>query len=146
MKLHDLIKPGRVVLDMKPGDKETVFRQLLAPLIDASLIEDSPALLAELLDRERLMTTAIKKGIAIPHTFTRQVSEPMVVIGRCTEGSDFDSFDGSPTFCYFFLIEPATGQSVHLQLLSQISYIVEDKDFLRNFLAAGSVPELLELL
>lgn len=146
MKFVDLVSTDLVALDVKNGDYEAVFLQLVQPLLEKGLISDRDELVHELSERERLMSTAIKKGVAIPHAFTSQVTEPVVVVGRSDEGCDFHSFDGSPTHCFFLLVEPASGQVLHLRLLSQISQIVSDQNFMPAFRAAQSPRELVDLL
>jgi len=68
LPLTEVLRPELMSFDLKPGSKESIFRQLLAPLLKTGFARDTNQLLKSLVDRERMMTTAVGHGIAVPHS------------------------------------------------------------------------------
>ena len=77
-------------------------------------------------ERERLGSTAIGDGIAIPHGKLRGISRILGVFGRSPQGVDFDSLDGNPTHLFFLLVAPEDSASLHLKALARVSRLFKD--------------------
>jgi PTS system nitrogen regulatory IIA component len=123
--LTDVIRRDLMVFDMTPGPKERILRQLVAPLLRAAAVRDSSRFLESLLARERMMTTGIGHGVALPHP--RQpapgmFTEPLVVLGICPEGTDFDAIDDEPVHVFFLIC--ATRTEVHLDLMAKLAWLI----------------------
>lgn len=146
MRFADLLTPERVLREIVPGTKDLIFRQLLAPLVVEGTVANPDEVLEALLHRERVMSTAVKEGYALPHAFTRCVREPVAVVGLCAPGLDFDSLDGSATKCFLLLLEPELAHAMHLKLLAQLSRLLSDPGLLQRMLEAGSSEEVIDHL
>lgn len=146
MRISDTIRVEHIVTNLAPGSKEQVMQDLLKPLMQDTTVADTGGIIEELITREQFMSTAIKPGLAIPHAYTPQVTEPQVVLGRCPTGTDFASFDGGPTYVFFLLLEPAGGQSMHLQVLSALSRLMSNAEILNELLQAPSASQMAEVL
>jgi excisionase family DNA binding protein len=111
-----LVDRKLIKLDIEPGSKEAVLRQLIAPAEKAGLIKNSSIYLAKLMEREAMSSTAISRGFAFPHIRRPEENiqpRPALVIGRCSRGTDFNSHDGQKTFIFFLLI--SRSEVVHLR-------------------------------
>ena len=96
LPLHEMIRPELMSLDIKPGPKDAVLRQIVAPLVQTGFAADPSRLLGNLLERERMMTTAIGHGVALPHPrkpIAGMFPEPAIALGICPDGTDFEAID-----------------------------------------------------
>jgi len=122
--LHELVREDLMVLDVRPGPKEAVLRQLVAPLVQTGFARNVEELLAALLQRERMMTTAVGQGVAVPHPrrpMPGMFAEPAVVLGICPEGTDFEAIDDRKVHVFFLIC--ATREAVHLQLMARVAWL-----------------------
>jgi PTS system nitrogen regulatory IIA component len=99
-----------------------------------------------LLDRERLGSTGIGDGVAIPHGKFHGVNEPMISFGRSLKGLDFDSMDGQPAYLFFLLMAPENSASIHLRALARIAKILKNSSFRKILLEAPTKEELYNTL
>src|SRR5262249_61440429 len=97
-------------------------------------------------ERERLGSTAIGDGIAIPHGKLRGIGQILGVFGRSSGGIDFDSLDGNPPQLFFLLVAPEDSASLHLKALARVSRLFKDGGFRQRLLDAADAPDLYRLL
>jgi PTS system nitrogen regulatory IIA component len=93
-----------------------------------------------LMQREKLGSTGIGQGVAIPHCRCDAVKEPMALLAISKEGVDFNALDGSPVHILFMLVGSADSAGEHLQIMAKISRILKDK-ILRQSLMNAKTPE-----
>jgi PTS system nitrogen regulatory IIA component len=98
------------------------------------------------MDRERLGSTGIGDGVAIPHGKTEQIDKMVIACGRSHEGVDFESMDGRPTHLFFLLLAPENTTGEHLKALAKLSRLLKDPSFRQEFLAAEDQSDLFELI
>ena len=91
---------------------------------------------AVLAERERLGSTAIGDGIAIPHGKLPKVTKILGTFGRHVQGVDFESLDGNPTHLFFMLVAPEDSTSLHLKALARVSRLLRDGNFREKLLSA----------
>jgi len=142
MKLSELIGQDQIIEELKAKDKQGVLEELAGVLcrMDPSL--DKGALLRVLLERERLGTTGIGEGVAIPHGKLNVIARPMVSFGRSRRGVDFESLDGEPTHLIFLLVAPENSSGVHLQVLARIAKLLRNSTFRKRLMEAAGQEEL----
>ncbi|MBI5445185.1 MAG: PTS sugar transporter subunit IIA, partial [Deltaproteobacteria bacterium] len=109
-------------------------------------IEDVRSAVGVLLDREKLGSTGIGEGIAIPHGKLRELDRVVGVFGRSRPGVDFDSMDGAPVHLLFLLLAPEASASSHLKALARISRLLRDRSFREELLRTDSREDLYRLL
>jgi nitrogen PTS system EIIA component len=146
MKITDILSPDAIIPDLKGVTKPTVLAeiaQLLAAKHPEIALEDLKAVLAE---RERLGSTAIGDGIAIPHGKLRGVTKIIGAFGRHIKGVDFESLDGGPTHLLFVLIAPEDSASLHLKALARVSRLLKESSFRERLMAANGADELFRLI
>ncbi len=138
-----------LILDnVKPGTKKDILTQLIVPLVQQEIIEDADEFLRKLLTREKMVTTGIGRGVAIPHL--RHPKEnpgggPRMVVGICKAGTDYESMDGKLTHLFFLLVSDS--EVVHLRVLGKLNQILRESDFvtrLTNAKKADVLPILVE--
>jgi PTS system nitrogen regulatory IIA component len=132
-----------IQMDLPQGDKQAVFWHILKPLVDRGLINDPDRLMQLLIERERLASTGLGGGIAIPHVRKPEgcpVSQPLLAIGISRTGIEFQSLDGKPVHVVFLLLTHL--ESVHLKSLSAISRIVRQEGWLERVLLCRTADEV----
>ena len=144
--LNEMIRPELMNMDIKPGPKEAVLRQIVGPLVQAGFAADPSRLLTSLLERERMMTTAIGHGVALPHPrkpITGMFPEPAIALGVCPAGTDFDAIDDQLVNVFFLIC--ATREEIHLQLMAKVAWLSR-KDVLGNLRTASDARTAHEII
>jgi len=142
MKILDILPAENVVADLAGTTKIEVLGEL-ASVLAAHHPEISKERLVEvLLDREKLGSTAIGEGIAIPHGKLPKISGVLAAFGRSRSGVDFQSLDGGLTQLFFLLVAPEDASGAHLKALARVSRLLRDKDFRLRLLAAEGAAEI----
>jgi PTS system nitrogen regulatory IIA component len=145
--LSRLLRAEHVLLDVRPGSKEEVLRQLVEPLVRTGFLDREEPYTAKLMERERLVSTAVGRGTAIPHLRNPQDNPrggPVLVVGICKHGTDFASLDGEKTRLFFLLCTDS--EVVHLRVLAKVNRIAARKDLLLQLTGARSAEEVLRVL
>jgi PTS system nitrogen regulatory IIA component len=134
MKLEDVLHSQCVLSTLKGKTKREVISELVAALKEANLIQDMEKAVNVVLDREKLGSTGIGDGVAIPHGKLKGVQNILCAFGRSKEGVDFDAVDQKPVHIFFLLIAPEESASLHLQMLSRISKILRDPSMRKSLI------------
>ena len=146
MKITDILSPDMVIADLKGTTKPEVLNELAKALTSKYKEISLPELTAVLAERERLGSTAIGDGIAIPHGKLRGVTKIIGAFGRHVDGVDFDSLDGGPSQLFFVLVAPEDSASLHLKALARVSRLLKESSFRERLLAAKDADELYRLI
>ena len=146
MKLGDYLEKDLVLPNLTSGNKSEVLKELLVPLGDKYSEMDTDEAVRVLLEREKLGTTGIGDGIAIPHGKLENLEKVIVIVGRSVEGVDFDALDHKPCTIFFLVLAPEQVAGMHLRVLAQISRTLKDETFCKEFLDADSFDALWKLL
>jgi len=146
VKITDFLSVQTVVLSLASREKNAVLQELSEGLVAHYRNLDQQKVLDVLLERERISTTAIGEGVAIPHGKLPNVDRVLGVFARSLEGVDFASLDGAPTHLFFVLIAPENAAADHLKALARISRLLKDEAFRRRLLAGKDSQELYTLI
>ena len=146
MNLRKTISKEAIVLELKSTTKPAVLEELVDLLVAVARIPDRKAVLRAILDREKKMSTGMMNGVAVPHAKTDLVEGLVAVIGLKKEGLDFDSLDGQPVRIIVMTLSPLKRPGPHVQLLAEISRILEDENKRQRILNATTREEVLDLL
>ncbi len=143
MKLHALLDDGLVLPRLEARDRTGVLREMAARLEarHAPGLDDS--LLDKLLKREELGTTAIGKGVAVPHCRAKGLKAPALLLGLSAEGVAFDAVDGKPSHVFFLLVSPEDNPGAGLRLLAAIAGLVRRSRGLSSKLIKAPTPEAI---
>ncbi len=146
LPLVEVLRPELMTFDIQPGPKEDIFRQLVAPLLKTGFARNADHLLKSLVERERMMTTAIGHGIAVPHPrnpIADMFPEPAIAMGVCPRGTDFNAIDDQLVHVFFLIC--ATRIEIHLQLMAGISWLSK-QDVIMKLRGVSSPSEAIALL
>jgi PTS system nitrogen regulatory IIA component len=135
-----------VLPELKGAIKPDILRELAAYLASKYNAVDTDVLTAVLAERERLGSTAIGDGIAIPHGKIAGIDRIIGVFGRHSAGVDFDSLDGRPTHLFFLLVAPEDSASLHLKALARVSRLMKDSAFRERLETAPDAAEIFRLI
>jgi PTS system nitrogen regulatory IIA component len=142
MKITDILPEALVIPVLKGKTKEEVLRELAAAMAAQHPDIDANRLVEVLWERERLGSTAIGDGIAIPHGKLPGLKTVLGAFGRHPQGVDFQSLDGKPTKLLFLLVAPEDSVGLHLKALARVSRLLKDPAFRNQLMTAADQAEL----
>lgn len=134
------------VIDLKGQTKNDVLYEMAKVAVNEAIHEDVEALYDELLDRERLMSTGIGIGIAVPHTRCPETETFTVAIGRSAEGVKYDSLDGQPVHLVILIIAPGNDRREYLQLLAKVVMKLKDREFFQKLMDAPTSGDMYDII
>ena len=146
MKLAEYLDKDLIISDLSARTKSEVLAELVSPLARKYPGLDSQRISQILMDREKLGTTGIGDGIAIPHGKMDSIEQILIIIGRSHDGVDFASLDHKPATTFFTVLAPSAVVGLHLKLLAQVSRLLKDDAFRQAFATAAGQDELWHLL
>lgn len=145
MKLVDILEPGRIVHRLTATTKGDVLRELVQrgvvpPEANTELgVADEDQIVRVLEERERLGSTGIKDGLAIPHGKLERLDQIVACLGLAPQGIDFGALDGQPSRIFIVLLAPESAGGLHLKALARISRVFSDSSLHKRLLDAPDV-------
>jgi len=146
MKITDILTEDAVVAHLAGRSKGEVIQELARVVARLHPEIDHARLVQALEDRERLNSTALGDGVAIPHGKLAGVKRVVAAFGRSPQGIDFSSLDGKPTHLFFLLVAPEDSAGAHLKALARISRLLKDESFRSRLLRANDAAELYQTI
>ncbi len=146
MRIAEFLREELVFPDLVATDKTGVLGELTAGLARA-VPEVSPGRLAEvLIEREKLGSTGVGEGVAIPHGKLAGIPGLVAAFGRSRAGIDFAAIDGKPTNLFFVLFAPDSSAGLHLKALARISRLFKQPQLRQQILAAPGAAAIYRLI
>jgi fructose PTS system EIIBC or EIIC component len=145
MKVSELLKKEFIIPDLKGETKEEIINELIDLFKNDPRVDDIEKVRSAVLDREKIMSTGVGKGFAIPHGKTSAVKEIIGAFGKIKNGIDYQSLDGNPVQLVFLLVGKDSLISTHIKLLSRISRLMNKDDFRHRLTEANSADEIVKL-
>ena len=146
MRLSEIFKPQFIITDLKTHDKKGVLEELSKVITEQEPSLNKGFLLQILLERERLGSTGIGDGIALPHGKLRELKRFLISFGRSINGLNFDSIDEQPAYLFFLLLAPENSAGIHLKALAKISRMLKDGNLRRRLMGAESREEIYKII
>ena len=146
MRISELLQKESIALGRKPQDKADAIGQMVELLAKSGSLEDKKKFKQAILERERLSTTGIGEGIAIPHGKSSAVKRAALAAMVVPQGVDFASADGAPVHLLFMIAVPEEGAELHLEVLERLAAMLMDEDFRKRLTAAKDAAEFLRIL
>ena len=144
-RLASILPASQVVVDVDVTSKKRAFEEV--GLLFEDLHNLSRATITDsLFARERLGSTSLGHGVAIPHGRIKGLKAPMAALFQLARPIGFDAPDDNPVSLLIFLLVPETATQKHLEILSEIAELLSDSGLRERIKAAGSVPELHGLI
>jgi PTS system nitrogen regulatory IIA component len=146
VEIADLLSgPDTVLACVKASGKKALLAELAAKAAHLYAI-DERRLFDRLLERERLGSTGIGGGIAIPHGRMSNLAKPVGLFARLAHPIDFDSIDERPVEIVFLLLAPEGAGADHLKALARVSRLLRDRGLVEKLRATESADALYALL
>ncbi len=146
MRITELLNPVSIDLNAAPKDKNDTIRQAVALMAKSGNISDVEAYTKQVMLREEESTTGVGDGIAIPHGKCDAVTRPGLAAMIIRDGVDYDSLDGEPVNVLFLIAAPNTKDNVHLDVLSKLSVLLMDDEFIAKLKAAKTPEEFIKVI
>lgn len=145
MRITDLLRKESIELNTSVNSKNEAIDKLVSLQIKGGNISDAEAYKKGILAREKMSSTAIGDGIAIPHAKSEAVKRPGLAAITVPDGVDYEALDGKPSDLLFMIAAPNDGD-VHLEVLSRLMTMLMDEEFRKKLISAGSKEEFLEVI
>ena len=136
----------RIGCNVEAASKKRVLEQLGQRLAEPVPELTQDLVFDALLERERLGSTGLGKGIALPHARMAQVEQAMGAFIKLNQGIDFDAIDGEPVDLAFAMLVPQEATDEHLQLLSTLARMFSDEAFCSELRATATDLALFQLI
>jgi fructose-specific phosphotransferase system IIA component len=144
--LADLLKEKLINLELEGKDKKEIIYNLVELIATSKRLKNKKVFFKTMLERERLGSTGIGGGIAIPHAKSKAVAGFILVFARIIGGMDFGALDGEKTYLFFALASPEEEVGGHLKILAEISRLVKDKFIVEKLKKVKDAKEVLKII
>ncbi|MBF0406764.1 MAG: PTS sugar transporter subunit IIA [Candidatus Riflebacteria bacterium] len=146
MQLVEYFKENLILLDFAAKNKDEALEAMVKTFEAAGGVEDVNGLRTALIEREKLGTTGIGGGIAIPHARCAAVKEIIVGFFRSKEGIQFQAIDNLPVNMIFLLVAPIASGGAYLKLLAKVSRLFRSDEFRNSLMEAKTPAEVMEII
>jgi PTS system nitrogen regulatory IIA component len=146
MNIAEILPRQAVLPDLRAANRDAVLAELLDPLQTLHPELRAFDLLDALCAREKLGSTAVGEGVAIPHGKVPGLGMVLLAVGRSRKGIDFAASDGEPCYLFFLILAPEYGAGQHLRLLAQIARRAKDPLFRSEMLLAETSEQLWQTI
>ncbi len=144
MNILDILDEESILPEIKSVNKKEVIEELAAVAARQNDDLDLDLLVERLLEREKLGSTGVGDGVAIPHAKVPGMEDVTAVFGRSIGGVDFDSMDGKKAHLLFLLVAPDSSTGSHLKALARISRLMQNSVFRASLMEAKSREEIFK--
>lgn len=145
MKISDILTEDLVVAGLKGSSKNDIIDAMVDLVALSPKVLDREKVRGAILERERIMSTGVGNGFAIPHGKTDAVSEIVAAFAVTEEEIDYDSLDEKPVRLVFLLVGKDNLVGPHIKLLSRISRLMNKEEFRKRLLTTSSPAEIIDL-
>jgi len=147
MKLCNLLTQDMVIPELEARDMESVLNEMVKFLKKRKKISKEKELSEKLVQREKLGSTAIGKGVAVPHCKIKGIKDPVVMLAVSKRSVDFYSLDGKPSHIFFLVVSSPDNPTVNLQILAAIAHLVrKSKSLVKKILEARNISAVLDVI
>ncbi|MDZ7724935.1 MAG: PTS sugar transporter subunit IIA [candidate division KSB1 bacterium] len=146
MNLTDILSPDVIKIPLKGAEKNAVLEEMVDILHQAQKTDKRDDVLQAVQQRERIMSTGMGDGVAIPHAKSDGVETLTAALGITKQGVDFQAIDGKPVRIVFLLVGPNDQAGPHLKALSRISRLMHRKEFRQRLAKARNAEQILSAI
>ena len=145
MRITEIISIDSIAINFVVGSKEELLEKMLDLASKSGKISNRDVAFKEIKEREKIMSTGVGKGIALPHAKTNAVTDSVGSLAFLAEPLDYDSLDGEPVTIVFMLLGRENNVGNHLRLLSKISRLMNNDSFRIQLEDCGTTEEVVDL-
>jgi len=146
MKILDYLKEDWILPELQGTDKRSVLKELSGVLMKPCQVASGDEILQVLLEREKVGSTGIGEGVAIPHGRLKKLRTFFISFGRSMTGIEFDSIDHRPSQLFFLVMAPENSAVDNLKLLGRIVTLLKDPSFRKRLLEAHTREEIFKII
>jgi PTS system nitrogen regulatory IIA component len=146
MKLTDLLSSDTIISELKNTTKEGVIEEISGVIAKAYPDYDKNEISSVLLEREKLGSTGIEYGVAIPHAKLKDLDRIIIAFARSGEGIDFKAHDEKPSHLFFTLLAPDSSAGIHLKTLAQISKLLKEASVRDKLMHASDCDDIYNVI
>lgn len=146
MKLSKFCDESLVAFSLKAATKAAVVEELVDLAATSSMIKNRDELLADVRERENLVTTGVGYGVAFPHAKTRSAKGIVIAFGRSARGIDFEAMDHRPVNLFFLIAAPEDAVGAHLNVMARLSFLMKSEENRQKLIQASSPGDVLALI
>ncbi|HEX9507414.1 MAG TPA: PTS sugar transporter subunit IIA [Myxococcales bacterium] len=146
MRIAEFLQAKSIVPELSGSTKTEVLQELSRSLVHTYPSLTEKRLVQVLTDREKLSSTGIGEGIAIPHAKLSELKQLLACFGVSRPGINFDAIDGKPTHLFFALVAPENSAGIHLKALARISRLFKSPQFRSALLEAKTGEQIYALI
>ena len=146
MNMSDILSVDAILPDLQAETQDAVLAELAAPLLTQHPELERYDVVKTLCDREKMGSTAVGDGVAIPHGKIPGLTSVALAVGRSRKGIDFHAPDKAPCHLFFLILAPESGAGQHLRLLAQIARRAKDPVFRSEMLLSENRGQLWQTL
>jgi len=145
MKVFELLEENNILTKFKSDEKGEIINELIDLYRESDKVNDLEKVRTAIHDREKIMSTGVGKGFAIPHGKTNAVNEVIAAFGKTADDIDYEALDGEPVHLIFLLVGRDDMVSKHIKLLSRISRMMNKDEFRKRLIDAKSEREIINI-
>ena len=142
MRVLDYLPEEVIEAELKAETKIEVLRELVQLLVNNNKIRNPDKALEVLLEREKLGSTGIGDGVAIPHAKFNDIKNLIAAFGRSRKGVNFESLDNKPAHLFFLFLAPENSATLHLKILARISRLLKKPTFREALMQAKNSADI----
>jgi len=146
LKLYSLLDEKVINLELQEKNKAKIISALVDLLANSKKLKNKPSFLRAILEREKLGSTGIGNGVAIPHAKSNATKDFCLAFARSKEGLEFGALDGEKVHLFFMLASPVEPVGEHLKLLAKISSLIKDKFVVELLKRAKDAKEVIRII
>src|ERR1041385_693061 len=143
MKISDILEEKLVVSNLAGNTKDEIIKAMIELVSHSPKVLDKEKVRAAILEREKIMSTGVGNGFAIPHGKTDAVADIVAAFGVTAQPIDYQSLDEKPVRLVFLLVGKDNLVGPHIKLLSRISRLMNKENFRNKLLNTNSPGEIL---
>jgi len=145
IEIYKFMDPSRII-DIQSNTKDDALRELADVICKSEIITNKESFIKEIFEREKLMSTGIGYGIAIPHIKDKSIKDFVIAFGRKKSGLEYDSIDNKPVKIIFMIGASDKQDKDYIRVLSKLVLRLKNKNFVKQLLNARSADEIYGLI
>ena len=146
MRLTDVLAEELIKIPLTGKNRDACIHELIELLVGKNKINNRDSIFSAVLEREKIMTTGVGNGIAIPHCKHPDSPEFAVCLGVQSAGIQFDAIDKKPVKIVFLLVGPENNPGLHIKLLSRISRLMSNEELRSQILSCENNTDAFSVI
>lgn len=144
MNISDYLDP-RLIAFLDVDSRDEAIRALVEMIHSTGRLQDKYAFYDAIIEREKIVSTGIGMGAAIPHAKLASYDDFFIAVGILRKGLDWNALDGSPVRVIFLIGGPDDKQTEYLQILSTLTQVIKDEQIRKKMLTLNSPEDMIKL-